>query len=309
MSNNPGKHKSFRKNHPIIFCILAVFVCWLVSLVGASIVYTLFFENRFADERLASGVGTVFCDGVLAACALLILWRTGRASLVTKKGSGFGRGLLVAAAPLTFSVVVLVASLVSILFGSEQAELEALGYTVNFDVASVVIIIGYLVVGLAEELMCRGIVAQTLLEHFGTERAGIWKAAVVSGLVFCLLHSSNFLLGSPVYVCMQMIGAFGSGILYAVIYYRTGNIWVTVLAHGLNDVMAGIVVWLCSYTEIEAMSGADSVSLLPAVVFVAYLLLSCFLLRRKKIGQVKENWPELDEWRAVEEPATPAAAA
>ena len=41
--------------------------------------------------------------------------------------------------------------------------------------------IGMFTVGVAEEFLFRGVIAQTLLEHFGTSRAGIWKACLLSG--------------------------------------------------------------------------------------------------------------------------------
>ena len=302
-----NKLRSLRRGHPFVFCVSALLVCWFISLFAAGILFDLAFGDLIPDERMAGGVGTVFCDGVLAAVALLILRATGRASLVAKRGSGFLKGLAVAAVPLAFSCIVVAVMVVGVLSGSAEGELREMGYNVAFDMASVVIIVSFLFVGLGEELACRGIVAQTMLEHFGTERAGVWKAAVVSGLFFCLLHSGNFLVGAPLFVAMQMVGAFGAGILYGAIYYRTGNIWVLVLVHGLNDIMAGMAVWLGSSTVTDAMGSANDLNPFPLVMFAIYVLLTCFLLRPKKIGQVKQNWPELEGWRA-EEAGSKAAA-
>ena len=48
----------------------------------------------------------------------------------------------------------------------------------------VVFLIAMFLIGLAEESLFRGVIAQTLLEHCGASRAGIWKAVVLSGLIF-----------------------------------------------------------------------------------------------------------------------------
>ena len=33
----------------------------------------------------------------------------------------------------------------------------------------------FVLVGAAEELLFRGVIAQTLLEHYGTSRSGVWR--------------------------------------------------------------------------------------------------------------------------------------
>lgn len=57
-----------------------------------------------------------------------------------------------------------------------------------------------ILVGVAEELVFRGVIAQTLLERYGTARAGAWKACLVSGALFGAAHLSN-LLGSAPLAC------------------------------------------------------------------------------------------------------------
>ena len=73
--------------------------------------------------------------------------------------------------------------------------------------------------------------AQTLLERYGTARAGVWKACLVSGVLFGAAHLSN-LLGSEAFgVLMQCVFAASLGVMLAAIYFRTGNLWVTVFLH------------------------------------------------------------------------------
>ena len=91
--------------------------------------------------------------------------------------------------------------------------------------------IGMFTVGVAEEFLFRGVIAQTLLEHFGTSRAGIWKACLLSGLFFGGAHLTNILSSAPFGVLMQCVFAASLGVMLAAIYFRTGNLWVTVFLH------------------------------------------------------------------------------
>ncbi len=54
-----------------------------------------------------------------------------------------------------------------------------------------------MLVGVAEEFLFRGVVAETLLEHFGTSRAGVWKACLLSGVLFGCAHLTNLFTSAP----------------------------------------------------------------------------------------------------------------
>ena len=79
-------------------------------------------------------------------------------------------------------------------------------------------------VGVAEEFIFRGVIAQSLLERFGTGRAGVWKACLLSGLLFGAAHLTNLLSSAPFGVLMQCVFAASLGTLFAAIYFRTGNL-------------------------------------------------------------------------------------
>ena len=98
-------------------------------------------------------------------------------------------------------------------------------------------LIGMTSVGVAEEFLFRGVIAQTLLEHFGTSRAGVWKACLLSGLYFGAAHLTNLTGSAPLGVLMQCVFAASLGTLLAAVYFRTGNIWVTVFIHAAMDIM------------------------------------------------------------------------
>ena len=143
-------------------------------------------------------------------------------------------------------------------------------------------------VGVAEEFLFRGVVAETLLEHFGTSRTGVWKACLLSGVLFGAAHLTN-ILGSAVFgVLMQCVFAASLGTLFAAVYFRTGNIWVTVFLHGAMDITSMLIGGLYGTTTVaEAVSGYDASMLLSVLL---YLIPTAFLLRKKKLPEVQLYW-------------------
>ena len=145
-----------------------------------------------------------------------------------------------------------------------------------------------LVLPLAEELVFRGIIAQTLLERYGTARAGVWKACLVSGVLFGAAHLSNLLGSAPFGVLMQCVFAASLGVMLAAIYFRTGNLWVTVFLHSAMDIAAMLIGGLYGTTSVaESVSGYDASRLLSVAV---YLIPTVFLLRKKKLPEVQLYW-------------------
>ena len=145
-----------------------------------------------------------------------------------------------------------------------------------------------ILVGVAEELVFRGIIAQTLLERYGTARAGVWKACLVSGVLFGAAHLTNLSSSAPFGVLMQCAFSASLGALFAAIYFRTGNLWVTVFLHGAMDIASMLIGGLYGTTTLsESVSGYDASMLLTVVV---YLLPVAFLLRKEKLPEVQLYW-------------------
>ena len=271
--------KRLRAAHPILFCILAE-AAFLASLFVTDLVFTIVLVLLRAN---ISGLDTYLYSalqelvGVLVA--VLFLARTGRTGLLRRRGSGFFNGLLVGMYPLVFIGYTVFGSLV--LGRPENGVLQPAARIVTF-------LVSMAMVGVAEEFIFRGVIAETLLEHFGTSRAGVWKACLLSGLLFGAAHLTN-ILGSAVFgVLMQCVFAASLGTLFAAIYFRTGNIWVTVFLHGAMDIASMLIGGLYGTTTVaEAVSGYDA-SMLFSVLL--YLIPTAFLLRKKKLPEVQLYW-------------------
>ena len=267
--------KRLRKAHPILFCVLAE-VVFLASLFVTDLVFTIalvLFRADFAsiDTYLYSTLQEL----VGAMVAVLFLVRTDRAGLLRRRGSGFFNGILVGMFPFAMICYTLYGKL---LFGMPTDRPLRTGWQIAW------YFIGMFTVGVAEEFLFRGVIAQTLLEHFGTSRAGIWKACLLSGLFFGGAHLTNILSSAPFGVLMQCVFAGSLGVLFAAIYFRTGNLWVLVFLHGAQDAASLLAGGLYGTENMStAVSSYDSTMLLSVLV---YLIPTFFLLRKKKIGEV-----------------------
>ena len=270
--------KRLRKAHPILFCVL-VEVVFLASLFVTDLVFTIalvLFRADFAsiDTYLYSTLQEL----VGAMVAVLFLVRTDRAGLLRRRGSGFWNGLLVGMYPLAFICYSIYSALI---FERPDTPLLPAGRILSFLACMAM-------VGVAEEFLFRGVIAETLLEHFGTSRAGVWKACLLSGVLFGAAHLTNLSSSAPFGVLMQCAFSASLGALFAAIYFRTGNLWVTVFLHGAMDIASMLIGGLYGTTTLsESVSGYDASMLLTVVV---YLLPVAFLLRKKKLPEVQLYW-------------------
>lgn len=271
--------KRLRTAHPFLFCILAE-VLFLASLFLADFVFSLVLAFAGADfSSMDTYLYSALQELVGVLVTLWLLKRTGRGGLLRRRGSGFFNGLLVGMYPLALIGYSLFGSLM--FRQPDDTPLLPLPRILTF-------LLSMMLVGVAEEFIFRGVVAETLLEHFGLSRAGIWKACILSGVLFGAGHLTNLLGSEPFGVLMQCLFAAALGTLFAAIYFRTGNIWVTVFLHGMMDISSMIIGGLYgTVTMAESVSSYDA-SMLFSVAL--YLIPMAFLLRKKKLQEVQLYW-------------------
>ena len=162
--------KRLRSAHPMLYCLGAevlflgiLFVASMVSLLGILFVLR---DLDMADDYLLTTLQEA--AGILTACFLLA--RTGKIGLLRRRGSGFFNGLLVGLYPIA---LISYNAYNTLLFGRPEGDMLPAWRIVWF-------LLGMTSVGVAEEFLFRGVIAQTLLEHFGT--AGRADAVCLCGV-------------------------------------------------------------------------------------------------------------------------------
>ncbi|MBR5610954.1 MAG: CPBP family intramembrane metalloprotease [Bacteroidales bacterium] len=131
---------------------------------------------------------------------------------------------------------------------------------------------------LLEELLCRGIMLRGMMEK-GVSPA---KAIFWSSLIFGVIHMNPW----------QALPAFLLGLLFGWLYYKTGNIWITIFLHFLNNASSLFIYHvypdLAAAESIKAMIGNDQIYFPIYAISVAVLALSYFLIS-KYVGRRDEQ--------------------
>ena len=161
-----------------------------------------------------------------------------------------------------------------------------------------------LTAGIKEEVVFRGVIISTLMRQW-KDRNLFRQAALVSGIVFGLIHAANIFAGAdPLQTLFQVIGSVGVGFIFAAVYLRTGSILPCMFYHALHDIIA--IACESNVSENGIMSArafwwGDVFNLAMAAVMTA---VAFWLLRDAKTEQIREVWNR--KWKLE---AAPAAAA
>ena len=269
-----NKIQEFAKKYTIIYCILAEIIV-LGGMTLAGMLFGMLLGNTGVDGYVLQALQEVV-GAVLAFAALNV---SGCADILTKRGIGFGKGLIVGGYFLFVGVYS--AIVYTVIYEGER--------TLRPWYLIAVFVICMIFVGITEEFLCRGVLAELLLRHYGATKEGVWKAVIISGVLFGLAHLSNLLGAEPVGVLVQCVIAGMMGMAFAAIYFRTGCIWVTVALHAFVDVCALITGGLYTGEIAETISGYQPIQLIGVVPYVILLLV---LLRKKKMVQIIERFDQ-----------------
>lgn len=172
-------------------------------------------------------------------------------------------------APLVVTVPILLR-----LFGIDYAKYEA-------SVVELLFLSG-LLIGFVEEVLTRGIAVKMLRDAGHSE----WAVAVLSSLVFALLHSSNLLSGmAPMTVALTVLYTFGFGLCMYLTMRAGGSLWLAVVLHGLTDP----TLFLATGGVDEVAEGATQNALLAAaapfnIVIIATALVLLIFIRGRVTG-------------------------
>lgn len=263
-----GKLQIFAKKHTVIYCVLVeIIVLGTMALAGmlTGILLGGTGVDGYILQALQEAVGAL-----LAFAAVRV---SGCADVLTNRGIGFGKGLIVGGYFLFIGVY----SAIVYMAMYEGERVLRPWYLIA------VFVICMVLVGITEELLCRGVMAELLLRHYGATKEGVWKAVIISGVLFGLAHLSNLLGAEPVGVLVQCVVAGMMGMAFAAIYFRTGCIRVTVALHAFVDVCALITGGLYMGGIAETISGYQPIQLIGVV---PYVILLSVLLRKKKMDQI-----------------------
>ncbi|MGW6540121.1 CPBP family intramembrane glutamic endopeptidase [Streptomyces sp. NPDC055051] len=132
-----------------------------------------------------------------------------------------------------------------------------------------------LCIGLAEELLTRGLVVKVLRDARHSER----YVMIGSSLLFALLHLSNLLSGMrPSTVAATVVYTFGFGTCMYLTMRVTGTIWAAIALHALTDPMTFLATGGIDEAVSPQSGGVWSLLTVGSTVLMVLLALAAVFL-------------------------------
>ena len=145
----------------------------------------------------------------------------------------------------------------------------------------IVILYPFIVSGLFEEVVFRGIVLKILLKKMGGTKKGIINALIVSALFFAVVHSVHLLWDTPLTVFSDVVIAAAGGIFFGAIYLRAKTLIAPILLHGFFNLFASMIWWAFTAKGPESVAETTPDDLAAVGIAVLPLLIAAFVLLRK----------------------------
>ena len=137
-----------------------------------------------------------------------------------------------------------------------------------------------------EEWLCRGMVLRGLLA--GKRVKPVW-AIIISALFFAIIHMNPW----------QALNAFILGLLMGWIYYRTGNLWLTMLIHFVNNGTAVVLAHIESLKDYEYWIDILGHTWFYVAFVIALAVIAVCIAVVKKIP-VEHPWGNIDQVESPE---------
>ena len=289
--------KKFYDEKPIITAIVITIITACV-LVFEGFVRKLFLLD--ADPYVQQLVGEIILTAY--AVALVVIFKQGRVFKWSTKGFFRGQlsgGYIIVVATFNFflvgSLVLYWDELDETLIDSYTAMgMDLGGYVPQTDVHVIAFLITMIFIGIAEETIFRGVVADRLIRYFGTTKSGVVKAAAISGALFGALHLMNARSTGIVSASIQAVAAGFMGAVFAVIYYKAGTLWATIALHAYND-FAVTAFRGGFYGAASGGAVTDGMNYSPVTLLslIPYIIVLLILIRKKNIAKIAENYAGL----------------
>jgi membrane protease YdiL (CAAX protease family) len=203
------------------FLVAAAATLFLSAIVGG--IFAI--AGADLDDRSFIFVGTLIQDGALIGAAYFITADLGRPNARTFGLGPFRRSAFGWLA-LAFLAYYALAIAYSVIFNPPEEELpKELGAEESVGLAIATGFLLIVVAPLAEEIFFRGFLYQSFRNSFG-----VWPGALLSGLVFGVIHFEFF----------KLVQLAALGVILALLFEKTQSLWPPIMLHAINNTLAFI---------------------------------------------------------------------
>lgn len=127
-----------------------------------------------------------------------------------------------------------------------------------------------------------------------------WKAPilsiVVTAIIFSIVHGSYF----------GFLSRAVLGFLLGWMYYRTGNIWLNIIAHAANNAFAVTAIYVVRLRNPNADIAKTDVNLSVWWVFISMIIILGLLILFEKVSQYQVNKPGEEEIMRIDDSNQPS---
>lgn len=260
------------KRRPVFMC--ATVILSGLAFLSTSSIFEYLKELTYGFDMLGELCATIFLFFMIVACK--------KTSLIYRN-KGSIKEAIVVSLPFIFYIFYIGSSLLAI----NLAE--------GYDFVSIDNIIAiaflYILVGIFEDFLTRGLALNILLDKYGRSKKGIWLSIFLSSLFFGAIHFCNLLTGASFQgVLIQVIVATCIGLYFSAIYLRSGNVWTPALLHGFYDLAVSVPSFFMIKEVVDTASdygeAISNYSWSNLIVGLIFIILTMILLRRSKIDNV-----------------------
>ncbi|MAT41400.1 MAG: hypothetical protein CL609_03590 [Anaerolineaceae bacterium] len=251
-----NKFKNFALRRPFLFGLVLIFMYVIFGYLTYPINF-LFPETEIG--QLFSNTAIKF---TISLIFIALLWRFGwvQASGLTRFGNV--KVWLVASIILVYHLLVnlrLMTGNFAIVFPDSPLAIANLVY--------------YFPASLMEEVMFRGLALLVMVFAWGHSKKGLVKAALLSSLLFGLIHLLN-VVELPIEVLfLEVLVAALLGFFWAAITLATRSLWIAIILHWLTNAAVNLkLIGIDNFQETFTMHVGRTIFFIPLVIYGAYLV-------------------------------------
>lgn len=251
--------------------VLGIFVLLISQIIPALIAYSLS-DGKYGYDAIAE----IF----MALIVLIVVLRYGNSYIFTEKRDKLRNTLFIGGPMLIVAIISFIGSL------------GELGNAPITNIVNVVILC--FAIGVAEEFLCRGWIQNEFIERYGETRKGVILSILCASVIFGLMHYANLIAGQGLFeTTLQVLQAISSGFLFGAIYFRTKNIWNTVLLHGFYD-LSLFLSEVALYKDCTTVTSPDMAVRIygyfsSLLIVAVYVLTAIYVLRKEKTDHLIEK--------------------
>ena len=152
----------------------------------------------------------------------------------------------------------------------------------------ILLLIGCLMVGFAEEYLFRGLLLSLFLKKYGTRQNGVFLSILITSIFFGLFHLINLVKNDNVgQVLVQVFYAMFIGFFFGALLLKTNKLIPIAITHGLINFFFSLA--LIPGLKTAEIDTTEALSIGPIIVFFPLLIIGLLIYRKLDLMEVNKK--------------------